>query len=71
MDSLTANANDVIDVLLDRSKNQERDIAILQVNLANESKKNKSLQSQLDEAKAKLAQNDQDLKTEQDPQANK
>ncbi|MCC4405595.1 hypothetical protein LMB75_05735 [Limosilactobacillus reuteri] len=71
MDNLTANANDVIDVLLDRSKNQERDIAILQVNLANEVKKNKSLQSQLDEAKAKLAQNDQDLKTEQDPQANK
>lgn len=71
MDNLTANANDVIDVLLDRSKNQERDIAILQVNLANEIKKNKSLQSQLDETKAKLAQNDQDLKTEQDPQANK
>lgn len=71
MDNLTANANDVVDVLLDRSKNQERDIAILQVNLANEIEKNKSLQSQLDEAKAKLAQNDQDLKTEQDPQANK
>ena len=71
MDSLTANANDVVDVLLDRSKDQERDIAILQVNLANEIKKNKSLKSQLDEAKEKLAQNDQDLKTEQDPQANK
>lgn len=71
MDNLTANANDVVDVLLDRSKNQERDIAILQVNLANEIKKNKSLKSQLDEAKEKLAQNDQDLKTEQDPQANK
>ena len=64
MDNLTANANDVVDVLLDRSKNQERDIAILQVNLANEIKKNKSLKSQLDEAKEKLAQNDQDLKTE-------
>lgn len=71
MDNLTANANDVVEVLLDRSKNQERDIAILQVNLANEIKKNKSLQSQLDEAKAKLVQNDQDLKTEKDPQTNK
>lgn len=52
MDNLSANANDVINVLLDRSKEQERAIAILQVNLQDEIKKNKDLQAQLDKAKA-------------------
>lgn len=52
MDNLSANANDVINVLLDRSKEQERAIAILQVNLQDEINKNKDLQAQLDKLKA-------------------
>ena len=32
MNNLSANSNDVIEVLLDRSKEQERTIAILQAN---------------------------------------
>lgn len=52
MDNLSANANDVINVLLDCSKEQERAIAILQVNLQDEINKNKDLQAQLDKLKA-------------------
>lgn len=51
MNNLTANANDVIDVLLNHAKEQERTIAILQVNLESEIKKNKDLQARLDKAK--------------------
>ncbi|HJA26941.1 MAG TPA: hypothetical protein H9720_01055 [Candidatus Limosilactobacillus intestinigallinarum] len=67
MNNLSANSNDVIDVLLDRSKEQERAIAILQVNLEDEIKKNKDLQKQLDEAKAKLPATDQSQETNEDP----
>lgn len=62
MNNLSANSNDVIDVLLDRSKEQERAIAILQVNLQDEIKKNKDLQAQLDKAKA-----DKPEETNEDP----
>ncbi|MFQ9706064.1 MAG: hypothetical protein ACLRX6_03115 [Limosilactobacillus pontis] len=51
MDNLSANANDVIDILLNRSKEQERMIAILQANLQSEMKKNKDLQARLDKVK--------------------
>lgn len=67
MDNLTANANDVINVLLDRSKEQERTIAILQVNLENAIKKSKDLQKQLDEAKAKLPTDDQNQEPNEGP----
>ena len=67
MNNLSANSNDVIDVLLDRSKEQERAIAILQVNLEDEIKKNKDLQKQLDEAKAKLPTDNQSQETNEDP----
>lgn len=67
MDNLSANANDVINVLLDRSKEQERTIAILQVNLENEIKKNEDLQKQLGDAKAKLPATDQQPETNEDP----
>lgn len=67
MDNLSANANDVINVLLDRSKEQERTIAILQVNLENAIKKSKDLQKQLGEAKAKLPTDDQKPETNEDP----
>lgn len=67
MDNLSANANDVINVLLDRSKEQERTIAILQVNLENAIKKSKDLQKQLDEAKAKLPTDDQSQEPNEDP----
>lgn len=65
MNNLSANSNDVIDVLLDRSKEQERAIAILQVNLQDEIKKNKDLQAQLDKAKADKPEEKQE--TNQDP----
>ena len=65
MNNLSANSNDVIDVLLDRSKEQERAIAILQVNLQDEIKKNKDLQSQLD--KAKEDKPEEKRETNQDP----
>ena len=67
MENLTANANEVIDVLLNHAKEQERTIAILQVNLEDEIKKNKDLQKQLDEAKAKLPATDQQPETNEDP----
>lgn len=60
MNNLSANSNDVIDVLLDRSKEQERAIAILQVNLQDEIKKNKDLQAQLDKAKEDKPEEKQD-----------
>lgn len=65
MNNLSANSNDVIDVLLDRSKEQERTIAILQVNLENAIKKNKDLQAQLDKAKEDKPEEKQE--TNQDP----
>lgn len=65
MNNLSANSNDVIDVLLDRSKEQERAIAILQVNLQDEIKKNKDLQAQLDKAKEDKPEEKQE--TNQDP----
>ena len=65
MDNLSANANDVINVLLDRSKEQERAIAILQVNLQDEINKNKDLQAQLDKAKEDKPEEKQE--TNQDP----
>ena len=65
MNNLSANSNDVIDVLLDRSKEQERAIAILQVNLQDEIKKNKDLQAQLDKAKEDKSEEKQE--TNQDP----
>lgn len=67
MDNLTANANDVIDVLLNHAKEQERTIAILQVNLESEIKKSKDLQKQLDEAKAKLPTDDQNQEPNEGP----
>lgn len=67
MNNLSANSNDVIDVLLDRSKEQERAIAILQVNLQDEIKKNEDLQKQLGDAKAKLPATDQSQETNEDP----
>lgn len=66
MDNLSANANDVINVLLDRSKEQERTIAILQVNLQDQVKENENLRKQLDEAKAKLPDSDKP-EEQQDP----
>lgn len=60
MNNLTANANDVIDVLLNHAKEQERTIAILQVNLESEIKKNKDLQAQLDKAKEDKPEEKQD-----------
>ena len=65
MNNLTANANDVIDVLLNHAKEQERTIAILQVNLESEIKKNKDLQAQLDKAKEDKPEEKQE--TNQDP----
>ena len=65
MNNLSANSNDVIDVLLDRSKEQERAIAILQVNLQDEIKKNKDLQAQLDKAKEDKPEEKQE--TNEDP----
>lgn len=65
MNNLSANSNDVIDVLLDHSKEQERAIAILQVNLQDEIKKNKDLQAQLDKAKEDKPEEKQE--TNQDP----
>ena len=65
MNNLSANSNDVIDVLLDHSKEQERAIAILQVNLQDEIKKNKDLQAQLDKAKEDKPEEKQG--TNQDP----
>lgn len=44
MNDLSANANDVIEILLDRLKEQERTIAILQANLTEMVKKNKETQ---------------------------
>lgn len=67
MNNLTANANDVIDVLLNHAKEQERTIAILQVNLENAIKKSKDLQKQLDEAKAKLPTDDQNQEPNEGP----
>lgn len=67
MENLTANANEVIDVLLNHAKEQERTIAILQVNLQDEIKKNEDLQKQLGDAKAKLPATDQSQETNEDP----
>lgn len=65
MDNLSANANDVIDILLNRSKEQERMIAILQANLQSEIKKNKDLQAKLDKTKDPEA--DQPRESNEDP----
>lgn len=60
--NLSANSNDVIEVLLDRSKEQERTIAILQAKLTETLKENKDLQ-------AKVAANqNNDTNAEKDPQ---
>lgn len=60
--NLSANSNDVIEVLLDRSKEQERTIAILQAKLTETLKENKDLQ-------AKVAANqNNDANAEKDPQ---
>lgn len=53
MDNLSANANDVIEILLDRVKEQERTIAILQANLTELVKKNKENQDKPTEETAK------------------
>lgn len=60
--NLSANSNDVIEVLLDRSKEQERTIAILQAKLTETLKEDKDLQ-------AKVAANqNNDANAEKDPQ---
>lgn len=61
MNNLSANSNDVIEVLLDRSKEQERTIAILQAKLTETLKENKDLQ-------AKVNTNNTDANAEKEPQ---
>ena len=54
MNNLSANSNDVIEILLDRLKEQERNSAILQANLQDMLKKNKDLQDENDKLKAQV-----------------
>ncbi len=61
MNNLSANSNDVIEVLLDRSKEQERTIAILQAKLTETLKEKKDLE-------AKVNTNNTDTNAEKDPQ---
>lgn len=61
MNNLSANSNDVIEVLLDRSKEQERTIAILQAKLTETLKEKKDLE-------AKVNANNTDTTAEKDPQ---
>lgn len=61
MNNLSANSNDVIEVLLDRSKEQERTIAILQAKLTETLKEKKDLE-------AKVNANNTNTNAEKDPQ---
>ena len=61
MNNLSANSNDVIEVLLDRSKEQERTIAILQAKLTETLKEKENLE-------AKVNANNTDTNAEKDPQ---
>ncbi len=66
MNNLSANSNDVIEILLDRLKEQERNSAILQANLQDKLKENKALQDQVNKLKAKLP-TDQGQENTEDP----
>ena len=70
MNNLSANSNDVIEILLDRLKEQERNSAILQANLQDMLKKNKDLQDENDKLKAQvphLPATDQSQENAEDP----
>ena len=70
MNNLSANSNDVIEILLDRLKEQERNSAILQANLQDMIKKNKDLQDENDKLKAQvphLPAADQSQENTEDP----
>ena len=70
MSNLSANSNDVIEILLDRLKEQERNSAILQANLQDMLKKNKDLQDENDKLKAQvphLPATDQSQENTEDP----
>lgn len=71
MNNLSANSNDVIEILLDRLKEQERNSAILQANLQEVLKKETDLQTQIDSLKAKLPASEQNQENAEDPQAAK